>query len=207
MNPLVPMMMFVSVLLPQKGWYAPDQPINIAVKAPADVNLFLTNFSGNSVEAKESVVVAGNAEKTVDLKQLFPTITSPGTYILYAVPKDKPNREFIGTPLVIEVREDKRQGAPPGPMVVHVTPLCYAEMTSDKGPMTLAFYYDVAPNSVESLLSLSQQGFYDGLTFHRIAKDFVIQGGDPRGDGTGGPGYMVHAEFNDRQHVEGVLSM
>ena len=62
MNPLVPIMMFVSVLLPQKGWYAPDQPINIAVKAPADVNLFLTNFSGNSVEAKESFVVAGNSK-------------------------------------------------------------------------------------------------------------------------------------------------
>src|SRR6266496_235814 len=163
MNPLVPMMMFVSVLLPQKGWYAPDQPINIAVKAPADVNLFLTNFSGNSVEAKESVVVAGNAEKTVDLKQLFPTITTPGTYILYAVPKDKPNKEFIGTPLVIGVREDKRQGAPPGVMIVKVEPLCFAVMTTDKGPMVMAFYYDVAPNTVASFLSLCQSGYFEGL--------------------------------------------
>ena len=104
MNPIVPAMMFVSVLLPNKGWYAPDQPIAITVKAPADVNLFLTNFSGNSIEAKESIAVSSGAEKTVDLKQLFPTITTPGTYILYAVPKDKPNREFTGTPLVIEVR-------------------------------------------------------------------------------------------------------
>src|SRR2546423_5563174 len=107
MNAIVPAMMFVSVLLPQKGWYAPDQPIAITVKAPADLNLFLTNFSGNSIEAKESVLVTGGAEKTVDLKQLFPTITTPGTYILYAVPKDKPNREFTRTPLGIAAREDK----------------------------------------------------------------------------------------------------
>ena len=206
MNQLVSMMMFASVLLPQKGWYAPDQPIAIEVKAPGEVNLFLTNFSGNAIEAKGSTLVG--SEKSVDLKLLFPSITTPGTYLLYAVPKDKPNREFLGTPLVIEMREDKRQGAPPGAMVVHVTPLCYAIMTTDKGnPMTLAFYYDVAPNAVESFLSLSAGGFYDGLTFHKIVKDFVIQGGDPRGDGSGGPGYMLHGEFNDRQHVEGVLSM
>src|SRR5437763_646498 len=87
------------------------------------------------------VSVPGGEEKTVDLRHLCPTITTPGTYSLYAVPKDKPDREFSGTPLVIEVREDKRHGAPPGPMLVHVTPLCYAEMTTDKGTMTLAFYY------------------------------------------------------------------
>lgn len=205
MNVVVAGLMLFSVLTPQKGWFAPDQPININVKAPAPVTLFMTNFGGRSVESKSPVEITG--EKTVDIKAMFPDISTPGTYILYAVPKDKPNKEFVGTPLVIGVREDKRQGAPPGMMVVKVEPLCYAVMTSDKGPMTMAFYYDVAPNTVASFLSLCATGYYEGLTFHRIIKDFVIQGGDPRGDGSGGPGYMVEGEFNERKHEEGVLSM
>jgi cyclophilin family peptidyl-prolyl cis-trans isomerase len=73
--------------------------------------------------------------------------------------------------------------------------------------MTAAFYYDVAPNSVANFIALATQGFYDGLTFHRVERDFVIQGGDPRGDGTGGPGYNIDAEFSDRKHEEGVMSM
>src|SRR5690606_17301201 len=59
----------------------------------------------------------------------------------------------------------------------------------------------------ENFLKLTRSGFYNGLTFHRILPEFVIQGGCPKGDGTGGPGWRVKAEFNDRQHVKGVLSM
>ncbi len=80
-------------------------------------------------------------------------------------------------------------------------------MTTKQGSVTMAFYYDVAPVTTDSFLRLAGTGFYDGLTFHRIIKGFMIQGGDPRGDGTGGPGYNVEAEFNDRPHLEGVLSM
>lgn len=207
MQPLVAAMMFLSVLFPQKTWYAPNQPINVTIKAPADVALFMTNFTGNALEAKADVIVPAG-EKTLDVKTLFPSMSTPGTYLLYAVPRNKPNREFIGTPLVIEVRQDKRQGAPPDAMAVKISPMCYAILSTDKGPpMTITLYYDVAPNTVASFLALAQGGFYDGLTFHRIIKDFVIQGGDPRGDGTGGPGFTVGAEFNDRQHLEGVLSM
>src|SRR3989442_8101703 len=97
-------------------------------------------------------------------------------------------------------------------MVVRVEPLRYAVMQTAHGPVTMAFYYDIAPNTVSNFLTLSEQGFYDGLTFHRIAPGFVIQGGDPRGDGTGGPGYMIDAEFSDpkdsgRSHDAGALSM
>jgi peptidyl-prolyl cis-trans isomerase B (cyclophilin B) len=60
---------------------------------------------------------------------------------------------------------------------------------------------------VDNFLALAEQGFFDGLTLHRIAPGFVIQGGDPRGDGTGGPGYTVDAEFSARPHEAGVLSM
>src|SRR5205085_8570237 len=118
-----------------------------------------------------------------------------------------PFNDFVGTPLVIQVRTDKRRGAPPDPMVARVVPLCCAVIHTGRGDMSVAFYYDVAPNTVQNFLSLAHDGFYDGLKFHRVVPGFVIQGGDPKNDGTGGPGYNIDAEFNDRQHVEGVLSM
>src|SRR3954466_985748 len=83
------------------------------------------------------------------------------------------------------------------------------------GDMVVEFWPDVAPKTVENFKSLAKKGFYDGTAFHRIVKGFMIQGGDPltkdpsKEDrwGTGGPGYSVDAEFNDRPHVRGVLSM
>jgi len=86
-------------------------------------------------------------------------------------------------------------------------PLRYGIISTDAGDMTVAFYYDVAPNTITNFIQLAQEGFYDGLTFHRIESDFVIQGGDPRRDGTGGPGYNIDAEFSVRRHGVGVLSM
>ncbi|MFG0328640.1 MAG: peptidylprolyl isomerase [Phycisphaerales bacterium] len=80
-------------------------------------------------------------------------------------------------------------------------------LETDHGEMTLELWDDVAPKHAENFLKLVDDGFYDGLTFHRIIPKFVIQGGCPRGDGTGGPGWRVNAEFNDRPHEKGVLSM
>lgn len=74
-------------------------------------------------------------------------------------------------------------------------------------------YPEIAPNTVNNFISLVKQGFYDGLIFHRVIKGFMIQGGDPEGTGTGGPGYSIRGEFksngfkNDLAHEEGVLSM
>jgi len=82
-----------------------------------------------------------------------------------------------------------------------------AVFDTDKGAMTIRFLPEKAPNTVRNFLELSHKGFYDGLTFHRIIKGFMVQAGCPRGDGTGGPGYMIDAEFNDTVHECGVLSM
>ena len=74
-------------------------------------------------------------------------------------------------------------------------------------------YEDIAPKTVENFVSLIEKGFYDGLTFHRVIPGFMIQGGDPLGNGTGGPGYSIPGEFtangfrNDLAHDRGVLSM
>lgn len=81
------------------------------------------------------------------------------------------------------------------------------------GTIEAELYPHIAPNTVNNFISLANSGFYDGLTFHRIIKDFMIQGGDPNGNGSGGPGYSIKGEFtknkfkNDLKHAEGVLSM
>ena len=90
-----------------------------------------------------------------------------------------------------------------------------AVITTTEGEMTLEFWTDVAPKTVENFKTLANKNFYDGTAFHRIIKGFMIQGGDPLTKdakkepqwGTGGPGYQIKAEFNERNHARGVISM
>ena len=82
-----------------------------------------------------------------------------------------------------------------------------ATITTDRGTIVADLDPKLAPNSVNHFVALARQGFYDGLTFHRVEPGFVIQGGDPDGNGTGGPGYRLKAEFNTRPHVRGTLAM
>jgi len=83
-----------------------------------------------------------------------------------------------------------------------------AVITLEKGgEIRIELFPEDAPKTVESFVTLAKKGFYDGLTFHRVVPGFVVQGGDPKGDGTGGPGYTVKAEFNKRKHVRGTLAM
>ncbi len=84
-----------------------------------------------------------------------------------------------------------------------------AEIHTDKGVMKVEFYDKDAPGTVENFLKLSREGYYDGLTFHRVIPDFVIQGGCPDGTGMGGPGYRFRDEFdgNPLKHETGSLSM
>ncbi|MCR5807931.1 MAG: peptidylprolyl isomerase [Clostridiales bacterium] len=83
----------------------------------------------------------------------------------------------------------------------------------DFGTIKLELYPDIAPQSVYNFCSLARKGFYDGVIFHRIIKDFMIQGGDPTGTGHGGPGYCIKGEFtingfkNELKHERGVISM
>ncbi|HEX4796063.1 MAG TPA: peptidylprolyl isomerase [Humisphaera sp.] len=205
MHVFAALLAIVAAVVPMRNWYAPSQPLTVDVKSEGDAKLVLTDFNGTAFEPKTPVEV--NGDKTVDLKGIYEEASRPGTYVLYVVPKGKTVDQFTGAPWVIEVRSEKRGGAPADAMVTYVRPLEYAVMTTDKGPLTMVFYFDVAPITAESFLYLSRTGYYNGLTFHRIVPGFVIQGGDPKGDGTGGPGYNVQAEFNDRKHQPGVLSM
>lgn len=82
-----------------------------------------------------------------------------------------------------------------------------ARIVTKHGDIVFEFYPTYAPGTVAAFVKLARSGFYDGLTFHRVEPGFVIQGGCPQGDGTGGPGYNLKAEFNDRPHVLGTVSM
>ena len=84
-----------------------------------------------------------------------------------------------------------------------------AEIKTNKGTMFIEFYQNDAPNTVANFVKLAKEGFYDGLTFHRVLPDFVIQGGCPNGTGAGGPGYQIDCELDgdNQYHDKGVLSM
>jgi cyclophilin family peptidyl-prolyl cis-trans isomerase len=83
-----------------------------------------------------------------------------------------------------------------------------AVITLDNGAeIRLEFFPLEAPRTVENFVTLAKKGFYNGLSFHRVVPGFVVQGGDPKGNGTGGPGYTIKAEFNQHKHGRGTLAM
>jgi cyclophilin family peptidyl-prolyl cis-trans isomerase len=82
-----------------------------------------------------------------------------------------------------------------------------ATMETNKGTIEIELFDEDAPKTVENFSKLARDGFYDGVIFHRVIPDFMIQGGDPTGTGSGGPGYQFEDEFNDRKIVRGALAM
>jgi len=93
---------------------------------------------------------------------------------------------------------DTPEAAPTGPQIV---------IETVHGKITIQTYPEDAPKTVARITQLAESGFYDGVTFHRVAPGFVVQGGDPTGTGRGGSGQNLPAEFNDRKHVEGTVAM
>ena len=82
-----------------------------------------------------------------------------------------------------------------------------ATLHTSEGPIEIELFPEDAPKTVENFTKLATDGFYDGLIFHRVIPDFMIQGGCPQGIGTGGPGYQFEDEFNDHKVVKGALAM
>ena len=82
-----------------------------------------------------------------------------------------------------------------------------ATLHTNHGAIAVELFHDDAPKTVDNFVKLARDGFYDGVVFHRVIPDFMIQGGDPTGTGTGGPGYTFEDEFNDHPVVRGALAM
>jgi len=103
---------------------------------------------------------------------------------------------------------NNRYSAPP-PMTIDVNKRYTATITTPRGDIVIRLRPDLAPQTVNSFVFLAREGFYDGTTWHRVLENFMAQGGDPTGTGTGGPGYTVPAEFNDQMKFDrpGLVAM
>jgi peptidylprolyl isomerase/peptidyl-prolyl cis-trans isomerase B (cyclophilin B) len=117
-------------------------------------------------------------------------------------------KDVVEAPQPVEeqpLAEEPATGEAPRPVEVE-RPM--AIITMEKGgAIEMELYPEVAPKTVENFITLAKKGFYDGLTFHRVEPGFVVQGGDPNGNGTGGPGYTIKAEFGSEPHVRGTVAM
>jgi cyclophilin family peptidyl-prolyl cis-trans isomerase len=82
-----------------------------------------------------------------------------------------------------------------------------AEINTDRGQIRVRLLYDIAPKTVSNFIKLAESGFYDGVIFHRVVPNFVIQAGDPHGDGFGGPGYTIRSEFNRHEYTRGTMGI
>jgi len=100
-----------------------------------------------------------------------------------------------------------RQFSAPPPMQINTNTTYIANIQTTKGAMTVELFASDAPTTVNNFIFLAQSGFYNGLKFHRVIEDFMIQTGDPKGDGTGGPGYRFADEPVIRSYNKGILAM
>ncbi|HOS99678.1 MAG TPA: peptidylprolyl isomerase [Acidobacteriota bacterium] len=102
-----------------------------------------------------------------------------------------------------------KQWATPPPMQIDPAKSYRVSLETDKGIVELELHARHAPKTVNNFVFLAREGFYDGITFHRVIADFMVQGGDPTGTGRGGPGYRFEDEFKDNplRHDKGVISM
>jgi peptidyl-prolyl cis-trans isomerase B (cyclophilin B) len=111
-------------------------------------------------------------------------------------------------PLPAKVERPSQPSEPKAQEKSMPEPLPQVTLQTDKGNIVLELAEDDAPNTVSNFISLTEKGFYDGLKFHRVLANFMIQGGCPLGTGTGGPGYVIADEFSPRlRHTRGVISM
>jgi peptidyl-prolyl cis-trans isomerase B (cyclophilin B) len=106
-----------------------------------------------------------------------------------------------------EQKKQRKQYDKEPEMKIDTNKIYIARIQTSAGPIVAELWPKKAPHTVNSFVFLAREGFYDGTIFHRVIPGFMLQGGDPEGKGTGGPGYHLKAEFNDTKHTRGVLSM
>lgn len=167
----------------------------------------------------QATVAPKETPKSVDAETPSTAATPAATEVAMAATTDAPaatdgtgsaNVLGLNLPKIDKSVANWQHGLPkpdPWPAKFDAKKDYFASMHTTKGSMTFKFFPEVAPKHVTNFIYLATVGYYDGAPFHRVCTDFMIQGGDPSGQGTGGPGYNVPAEFNPRKHVKGILSM
>jgi cyclophilin family peptidyl-prolyl cis-trans isomerase/predicted GIY-YIG superfamily endonuclease len=151
-------------------------------------------MQARSIEARFKALSRAEKDACIDAAQAF------------GIPMHKPPL-LLGEPrggtmseLTVPVGEELRD-------LIETARTSKARLQTTKGDIVFTFYPDDAPQHCAAFIKLARSGFYDGLKFHRVEPGFVIQGGDPSGNGTGGPGYKLKGEFNSRPHVRGTVAM
>jgi peptidyl-prolyl cis-trans isomerase B (cyclophilin B) len=178
----------------------------------------LYTLDGKAVEAT-AVHQMDLTKGVVDVAAFYPQIRKPGTWILTWKSAQPLVIESLANPVPYGFLEHvppeqkaaaARSFAAKDASIIHLVSLTYALISTEKGDIKATFAYDMAPHTVDNFVALAKGHFYDGSTFHRIMKGFMIQGGDSFTDdraGSGGPGYQINAELSDKPHDRGVLSM
>ncbi len=156
-------------------------------------------------------LVIAQERRSLATAQVPPTATV-GITVVTPTPGEMPaavptTAEQAARPLaaVAPAQRNDYYSSPPA-MSLDLQKKYQAIIVTDRGEIVVDLYADKAPNTVNNFVFLARQGFYDGLTFHRVEPNFVIQGGDPTGTGTGGPGYTVPAEIG-LPHTDGAIAM
>ena len=171
--------------------YKPGFPMNLLANVKAFYIIGAVVMIGGVLAA---AVFGSRAANTTADPDDVPTIAPTPTPDPNATPTPTPTpdpRQFAAAEQVIDAEANDYR----------------AIIRTSMGEFTVDLFEDVAPNTVNSFVFLAQNKFYDGLTFHRVRDGFVIQGGDPKGDGSGGPGYLTDDEPNEIRNTRGTLSM
>jgi cyclophilin family peptidyl-prolyl cis-trans isomerase len=170
--------------------YQPGFPMNLLANAKIFYIAGAIIMIGSVVVAAVLAGTGNNSSASADLPT--PTVT----------PTVDPNATPTATPT-----PDPRQFSAADQVIDAQTKDYRALIKTSMGDFTINLFADQAPNTVNSFVFLAQKDYFDGLTFHRIRDGFVIQGGDPKGNGTGGPGYLTQEEPNEIRNTRGTLSM
>jgi peptidyl-prolyl cis-trans isomerase B (cyclophilin B) len=183
----------VAARMPQPALCLPSVSLHVT-RAPdaSRPESYITRIG----DEPELVEVAPGKSITAEIE--IPAV-EPGNLSVVALyrPTGRIHPQFVGT----EVERSS-------PATLTVKPgKLRARLETEAGPITIEFFPGIALNHVSSFVALAQRKYFDGIKFHRVVPNFVIQGGDPTGTGSGGPGYHLPSEFNDVPHKPGILSM
>ncbi|MFN8496532.1 MAG: peptidylprolyl isomerase [Anaerolineae bacterium] len=183
-------------------WYS-NWRILVPIAIVVIVGLGLLAFAlGQNANRQATPATAIQPTVPVSVVTAAAPSTAPGGA---ATPAASSGTPAAGAAAAAAAGAGKKYSAPP-PMTIDPSKTYVATIETDKGKIVTEMYPQDAPQTVNNFVSLAKDGFYDGLTFHRVEPGFVIQGGDPAGNGTGGPGYTIPAEIK-RPHTEGALAM
>lgn len=189
---------------PRKRGKGRPQPAEQEKKEIAPVN-WREDRAAQAVVASLLIVAAFLAYRFVSIVRsapMAPPIPIASTSPITPAATPESNTSATRTPRP----QPKTYDAPP-PMTISESKAYTATIQTAKGNIVIELFPKVAPTTVNSFVFLAREGYFDGLTFHRVVPGFVVQGGDPLGTGTGGPGYNLPAEFSAVKHITGTLAM